>query len=74
MLEIVEALFAVVGMLTSVAVLALWLVWDELPDSASQANDPYDDALATSARISAMAYEAHQAMHQAALAAHLEED
>jgi hypothetical protein len=81
MIGVLEAVFAVVGVVATVAAIALAAgVWLELRfglfsgEESADAPDPYDEALAASARISAMAYEAHQAMQQTALVARRDED
>ncbi len=69
MLAFLEGLLALVGFLTLVAACGVWFsIWLEgqvVEDEES--SGPYREGLDASARISAMAWEAEQAMHQAAL-------
>lgn len=65
-MELLIALLAAIGFLAVVLVcavgIALWLI----ESAENQESDPYRDGLDASARISAMAFEAERAMHQAA--------
>jgi hypothetical protein len=68
MIGLLEGLLALIGLLAVIAVaavaLSLWLVEQVEPDA--ERHDPYREGLDTAARISAMAWEAEQAMHRAA--------
>lgn len=65
-MELLIALLAAIGFLAVVLICALGLVlWLEEVAEGQEA-DPYREGLDASARISAMAFEAERAMHQAA--------
>ena len=70
MLGLIEALLVLIGFLAVVGLAGLafsaWLARE------AEATDPYRDGLNTAARISALAWEAEQAMYRAAWKEHNE--
>jgi hypothetical protein len=65
-MELLIALLAAIGYVTVVLLCALAIVLWRIEFAESQEPDPYQEGLDASARISALAFEAERAMHQAA--------
>lgn len=65
-MELLIAALAAIGFLVVVLACALAIVLWLIEFAESQEPDPYREGLDASARISAMAFEAERAMHQAA--------
>ncbi len=67
MIEFIEAVLALIGLLAVIAIGAVLVsVWfEEQLDGIDNDAGPFREGLDAAARISAMAFEAEQAMHQA---------
>lgn len=71
MIELIEAVLALVGFFAVVGVTGLLIAMRSGVQPAAPP-DPYRDGLDTAARITAMAWEAEQALYRAAWKAHNE--
>lgn len=78
MFGLIEGLLAVVGFIALLVIVGFWFaIWlnEQVGDPLTEEDhDPYVDALATAARISAQGYEAERIIHTLSQQAKHEED